>query len=83
MAVYKEPFGCVKKHVTFLPPLPGDAHENDSVGPALYKVEHKRTGTSGPKWSVANRHLEGVNAGHPNNLVQPVDTHGKGHTLSV
>lgn len=68
-----------KKRVTFLPPLPllGKAHENDSVGPARYKVEHNKTGTYGPKWSAASRHMEGVNAGHPNNLVQPVDTHGE------
>lgn len=55
-----------------------DAHLNDSVGPAHYCVEHKKTGTSGPKWSTSSRYPEGVITGPPNRLVQPVDANGYG-----
>ena len=53
-----------------------DAHFTISKGAAQYSVKHQQVGSGGPKWSVAKRHLQGVNAGHPNKLVHPVDTHG-------
>ncbi|XP_033646287.1 sperm-tail PG-rich repeat-containing protein 2-like [Asterias rubens] len=51
-------------------------HLTCSIGPAGYRVTHTDTGKHAPKISIASRHIEGVNVGHPNCLVQPVDTHG-------
>ncbi|XP_038054032.1 uncharacterized protein LOC119726447 [Patiria miniata] len=51
-------------------------HLTCSPGPAGYRVTHTDTGKHAPRISVASRHLDGVNVGHPNSLVQPVDTHG-------
>ncbi|XP_022081059.1 sperm-tail PG-rich repeat-containing protein 2-like isoform X2 [Acanthaster planci] len=51
-------------------------HLTCSPGPAGYRVTYKDTGKDAPKISAASRHLDGVNVGHPNCLVQPVDTHG-------
>ncbi|XP_072025656.1 uncharacterized protein [Amphiura filiformis] len=49
--------------------------DTPSLGPARYKVVYTDTGKHAPKVSCGSRHLDGVN-GHPNALVQPVDTHG-------
>ncbi|XP_070558598.1 uncharacterized protein [Ptychodera flava] len=53
-----------------------ERHLTCSLGPAYYVDEYRDTGKHAPEISVASRHLDGVNAGHPGRLVQPVDTHG-------
>ncbi|KAJ8046279.1 hypothetical protein HOLleu_04900 [Holothuria leucospilota] len=53
-----------------------DVHETCSLGSAKYNVTYWSTGKHAPSLSVASRHAEGINVGHPNQLVQPVDTHG-------
>ena len=52
-----------------------DAHVTDGPGAGHYFRQEGDTG-SGVKRSVSARHRDGVNAGYPNPLVQPVDTHG-------
>ena len=52
-----------------------DAHVTDGPGAGHYLRQTGDTG-SGVKRSVSARHRAGVNAGYPNPLVQPVDTHG-------
>ena len=53
-----------------------DAHLTCSPGAGHYICTDKDTG-EGVKQSVSARHKEGIHAGYPNPLVQPVDTHGR------
>ncbi|XP_071816633.1 uncharacterized protein [Apostichopus japonicus] len=53
-----------------------DVHQTCSLGPAKYNVTYMNTGKHAPSLSVASRHLDGINVGHPSQLVEPVDTHG-------
>ena len=70
-------YGAQEKGITRPYDIRENAHLTDSMGPANYKVDYQDTGAMGPQWSVGIRHMEGVNAGHPNPRVQPVDTHGQ------
>lgn len=53
-----------------------DAHLTCSPGAGHYVRTDKVTGR-GVKRSMSARHKEGIHAGYPNPLVQPVDTHGR------
>lgn len=53
-----------------------DAHLTCSPGAGHYVRTDKVTG-KGVKRSMSARHKEGIHAGYPNPLVQPVDTHGR------
>lgn len=53
-----------------------DAHLTCSPGAGHYLCTDKDTG-EGVKQSISVRHKEGIHAGYPNPLVQPVDTHGR------
>ncbi|XP_033105507.1 uncharacterized protein LOC117107827 [Anneissia japonica] len=71
------------KHVTFKSKgitcphgVPSEHHLTCSLGPAGYSVQYNNTGKHAPKVGMSSRHAEGVNAGHPSQLVQPVDTYG-------
>ena len=52
-----------------------DAHITAGPGAGHYLRKYGDTG-AGVKRSMSARHREGINAGYPNPLVQPVDTHG-------
>lgn len=52
-----------------------DAHITCSPGAGHYRRVSGDTGC-GIKRSLSARHREGVHAGYPNPLIQPVDTHG-------
>lgn len=52
-----------------------NAHLTCTPGSGHYQLIDGNTG-AGVEHSTSSRHLEGVNAGYPNPLVQPVDTHG-------
>ena len=52
-----------------------DAHFTCSPGAGYYRRASGDTG-SGIKRSLSARHRDGVHAGYPNPLIQPVDTHG-------
>ena len=52
-----------------------DAHLTCSPGAGQYKLARGDTGSS-YKRSLSARHREGLHPGHPNQLVQPVDTLG-------
>ncbi|XP_071960710.1 uncharacterized protein [Antedon mediterranea] len=56
--------------------LKPDHHLTCSLGPAGYAVQYNDTGKHAPRVGMSYRHAEGVNAGHPSQLVQPVDTYG-------
>ncbi|XP_077977745.1 organic cation transporter protein-like [Glandiceps talaboti] len=53
-----------------------ERHLTCSLGPCYYRDEYTDTGRHAPAISIAARHIDGVKDGHPNSLVQPVDTHG-------
>lgn len=61
-----------------------NAHLTCTPGSGHYQLIDGNTG-AGVEHSTSSRHLEGVHAGYPNPLVQPVDTHGQSsicwHTL--
>ena len=62
--------------LTIVSEISEDAHVTCSPGPAIYYRTYGDTG-AGPRQPVSARHREGINAGYPNPMVQPVDTHGE------
>ena len=67
-------------YFTIISPFPPlyleDAHITCTPGAGHYLVQCGDTG-SARKRSMSARHREGIHAGYPNALVQPVDTLGE------
>ena len=51
------------------------------IGPAKYNVS-RELGLEGPKYSMAHKQPGDIITGPPNNIVQPVDTHGMAVTAN-